>query len=264
MNPVWVRSIGLIGPGLTGFDRSHGVLAGEQAHQPSALPALKSSLLPANERRRVSMTIRLALHVAEEAIAAANGERPVAAAIFASASGDTQIVHAICEALTQPDRPVSPTQFHNSVHNAPAGYWSIATASMAPSTSLSARDETFSAALLDAAVRLVSAQGPVLLVAYDIAPPHPLRAARPIQQPFAVAFVLAPERSAGARAALRLSLAEGEPVTLMDDPGLEALRTDNPAARSLPLLCQLAIGGTGRVALPYLHGDALAVELESC
>ena len=38
--------------------------------------------------------------------------------------GDT--IHAVCTALTEPDYPVSPTRFSNSVHNAPAGYWSIA------------------------------------------------------------------------------------------------------------------------------------------
>ena len=49
--------------------------------------------------------------------------------VFTSSSGDGDNVHEICETLAAADRQVSPTRFHNSVHNAPAGYWSIATRS---------------------------------------------------------------------------------------------------------------------------------------
>ncbi len=41
-----------------------------------------------------------------------------------------------------------PTQFHNSVHNAVAGYWSIATKSTQPMTCLAAHDHSFAAGLL--------------------------------------------------------------------------------------------------------------------
>ena len=49
--------------------------------------------------------------------------------VFASGNGDGITVGAILEMLTKPDGFVSPTQFHNSVHNAAAGYWSIGTGS---------------------------------------------------------------------------------------------------------------------------------------
>ena len=48
------------------------------------------------------------------------------------------------------DQPVSPTQFHNSVHNTAAGYWSIATGSQQPTTCLACHDATAAAALLKA------------------------------------------------------------------------------------------------------------------
>ena len=35
---------------------------------------------------------------------------------------DCDNVHAICESLATPERQVSPTRFHNSVHNAAAGW----------------------------------------------------------------------------------------------------------------------------------------------
>src|SRR5690606_40428753 len=69
------------------------------------------------------------------------------AAVFASSGGDYPIIDQICKALCEPERLVSPTQFHNSVHNSAAGYWSIATGSRAPSTSISAFDDTFAAGL---------------------------------------------------------------------------------------------------------------------
>ena len=71
--------------------------------------------------------------------------------VFASSGGDSEVLDKICTALTLPDRPVSPTQFHHSVHNTPAGYWSIATGCTQPSLSLSAYDSSFSAGLLEAA-----------------------------------------------------------------------------------------------------------------
>ena len=50
-------------------------------------------------------------------------------AMIAKAVLNGQVIHEICEALATDEREVSPTRFHNSVHNASAGYWGIATRS---------------------------------------------------------------------------------------------------------------------------------------
>ena len=47
-----------------------------------------------------------------------------------------------------PNGTISPTQFHNSVHNAAAGYWHIAAGSAAPSLSVGGHDGAFAAGLL--------------------------------------------------------------------------------------------------------------------
>ena len=73
------------------------------------------------------------------------------------------ITHQICEALARPEREVSPTSFHNSVHNAPAGYWSIATGSRLASTSICAYDVSFAAGLLEAAAYATVEHQPVML-----------------------------------------------------------------------------------------------------
>jgi len=42
--------------------------------------------------------------------------------VFASSGGDGHNCHEICQALSLEERLISPTRFHNSVHNAAAGY----------------------------------------------------------------------------------------------------------------------------------------------
>ena len=81
------------------------------------------------------------------------------AAVFGSSNGDAVVVHDILEALASADRPVSPTQFHNSVHNAAAGYWTIATGSHQPATCLGCHDHTLAASLLKAVAEVEAEQG---------------------------------------------------------------------------------------------------------
>ncbi len=120
--------------------------------------------------------------------------------VFASSGGDSEVLDKICTALTLPDRPVSPTQFHHSVHNTPAGYWSIATGCTQPSLSLSAYDSSFSAGLLEAAALAWAEAVRVLLIAYDLPLPFPLSERRRIVAPFAVALLLNPDRPNARRA----------------------------------------------------------------
>lgn len=68
MTSLAVESVGLLAPGLAGWAASRAVLTGERPYQPEPLPALSAALLPANERRRVTATIKLALQAAQEAM----------------------------------------------------------------------------------------------------------------------------------------------------------------------------------------------------
>ena len=236
-------------------------------HAPTALPL--PSRLPPAERRRSGSLVRLSLAVADEALeAAAQAGAPVdpagLATVFTSSSGDTLNCHALCEALAQPERVVSPTRFTNSVHNATAGYWHIATASRAPSISLCGFDASLAAGLLEAWAQCAAIGAPVLLVASDIPYPHPLDAQRPGPDAFGVALLLAPP-GAPAPGLAMLTLPDDAmapaPHTPCDRPELDALRAGVPAARVLPLLQVLARGSAGRVVLEGFAGGALAVEL---
>ena len=58
---------------------------------------------------------------------------------------------------------MSPIRFHNSVHNAAAGYWTIGTDCHEPYTALSAFEDTFGEGLLEALSQAACRTAPVLL-----------------------------------------------------------------------------------------------------
>jgi hypothetical protein len=263
MTPLAIEGVALIGPGLADWAAAREVLAGRSPYVPAATVIPAPALLPANERRRSGVTVKVALAAGAAALAACGREPAGMASVFASSAADGDTCHAICEQLAGSDRMISPTRFHNSVHNAPAGYWSIATRSMAPSTSVCAFDASFGAGLLEAAALVLARGDAVLLIAYDAPYPEPLRTKRPVPDAFGLGMVLAPAGSARAQSELRLQLGEGLPAALAD-PALEALRRTIPTARALPLLGLLARGERGTAALAYLDGVVLQAAVAPC
>lgn len=260
---AWIDGIGLIGPGLADWTGGAEVLAGRQAYAaaPSLLPA--PALLPPAERRRSSRLVRLALAVGLEAATGAGADAAQLATVFSASSGDGHNCHALCETLASSDRSVSPTRFHNSVHNTAAGYWGIATGAMAPSQVLCAYDASFSAGLLEALVQVAADARPVLLIAYDAEYPEPLHAVRPVPDAGGIALLLSPVQGAKSLARIEAVLDE-TPATPMADPDLEQLRGAIPALRGLPLLAAIAAGHTGPVALDYLPPLQLALQVAPC
>jgi len=262
MTSLRIEGVGLVGPGFASWATAREALAGRAAYvaTPTVLP--NPEALPATERRRAGKCVRLSLAVGLAAALDAGRDPRDMAAIFTSSTGDGDTLHAICEALASDDRLISPTRFHNSVHNAPSGYWGIATGAMHPADCLAAYDASFAAGLLEAAGRIATDPSrPVLLIAYDAPYPEPLLAVRPVADSFAVAFAVAPADGAGRGARAGVELTKGDP-TRLDDAALERVRIGIPAARSLPLLRLLARGAPGRVVLEYLDGLSLAVELQ--
>lgn len=256
---VYLDGIGVCGPGLPNWPQAAEVLAGRAALTlaPVQLPPVEA--LPPAERRRAGVPIKLAFATGFEAVRQAGADAAALRTVFTSSAADCDNCHATLEALASPERAVSPTRFHNSVHNAPSGYWSIATACRAASTSLCAYDGSFAAGLLEAATQVISSGEPCLLLSYDTPYPEPLASLRPIAHPFGVALLLHPQRGAATRAMLNLSLTRSDP-TRLSDPTLEQLRSSIPSARSLPLLQCLAQGSTGQVTLEYL--DAMTLDAQ--
>lgn len=256
---VQVKGVGVHGPGIAGWPMCAAVLRGDAHYLPARTDIPAVALLPPAERRRTTLSVKLALACALEAVQAAQADAARLLSVFSSSGADSQNCHEICEALANPAREVSPTRFHNSVNNAPAGYWSIATGCTRASNVLCAYDASFAAGLLEATVQCVSAAEPVLLVSYDSPYPEPLHAARPLADAFGVALLLAPA-SPGHGAHLELRTIHAPP-TLPRDPRLAACCQGIPAARALPLLERLAGVGDGEVVLEYLKPLHLGVTI---
>ena len=260
---AYLEGVGLRGPGLADWPSAAAVLAGQRPWEaaPTVMPVLQC--LPSAERRRTGAPVRLALAVGLEATAHAGADPAALPAVFSSSGGDGQTCHEICEVLASAERQVSPTRFHNSVHNAAAGYWGIATGATRASNALCAFDASFAAGLLEALTQVVVDNARVLLVAYETSYPPPMRAQRPIPDSFAVALVLSPWRGSATLAQLTAYLSDA-PASKLEDAALERLRGAIPAARSLPLLAQLARSAAAQVSLDYLAGQRLTVELSPC
>ncbi len=257
---AYVRAIGVLGPGLRDWPSTAAVLTGREPYTPALTEPPPPVALPPAERRRVGATVRLALSVAQQAAAAADLDAAQLATVFAASGGDGAICHEICSTLASPERQISPTRFHNSIHNAASGYWSIAMRSTAPSIALTAYDGSFAAGLLEALAQLRTRAAPVLLVSYEIAYPEPLHAKRPLAAAFACALLLEPRAGSDTGARIEAALAQ-EPCDTLEDDALESLRLGVPSARGLPLLRRLALGDGGRVVIEYLPGLQLAVEV---
>jgi hypothetical protein len=253
---VGIAGIGVLGPGLPGWAQAEAVLAGRAPYLPAPLTPPAPALLPATERRRTGASVRLALAVATEAVQDSGLPPEEMDTVFASANGEGLVITSILEALHTPDGAISPTQFHNSVHNAAAGYWGIAVGSARPSVSLGGHDGVFATGLLHAAAQVAATRLPVLFVAHDVPMPPPLDALRPTTEMFAVAMVLVPDR--GTRGGIALAAEEGA-APAPGTGGLGALAAANPVARALPLLAALAAGTPAELHLPMLDDARLRV-----
>ncbi|MEE9358381.1 MAG: beta-ketoacyl synthase chain length factor [Sedimenticolaceae bacterium] len=252
---VHVAGVGLVMPGVESWQQAKQVFSHPDGYDVSAPlpPIAKTNLLSANERRRTTRLIQMALHCGQDAVQGWQGKP---ATVFALSCGDLGTVDKILQALTLPGHPISSTQFHNSVHNASAGYWSILTGSNSPSTSISAWDASFSAGLLEAATQVMTDHQQVLLVACDYPPPARLTKKRQIKAPFSVALLLMRE---GPGPSLTIALNPSGKENKLTDLPLESLRLANPAARSLPLMQLLASREHGEVNLSYLNNQLLNI-----
>ena len=260
---AYIEGIGLLGPGIDNWPDGRRVLAGEAAYAPRPTELPPAASLPPSERRRASRAIKLALATGLEAITAAQLDPATLATVFSSSAGDGNNCHEICQALASNDRQISPTRFHNSVHNAPSGYWSIASGAMATSSVVCAYDASFGAGLLEALAQVVADGTRCVLVSYDTDYPEPLRTLRPVPDAFGIALVLAPQPGPRALARIDVGFTDEAAARLAAQP-LELLRRSIPAARGLTLLQGIARGGAVRVVVDYLEDIRLAVDLSPC
>jgi hypothetical protein len=231
-----IEGIGFWAPGLPDWNAACQYVRTGQA--PETAPARPApQLLAPNERRRAPETVAVALEVALAACAAAGREPAALPSVFASMHGDLAITDYMCATLASDPASISPTRFHNSVHNAAAGYWTIGTGAMQPATALSAGEASFGQGLLEALAQLHAGSDAVLLVAYDSQAVGPLAPISASQGVLGAALVLSRQPREGA-ATLVLEQVE---AAAAGEPGPLARRlAANAMAPMLPLLDALA------------------------
>lgn len=260
---VAVEGIALWAPRLPGWDAARAILRGESPAPESALPRPAPAMLAPTERRRAPDTVALALEVAQAACAAAGRDPKSLASIFASTHGDLAISDYMCAELALPQPAISPTKFHNSVHNAGAGYWTIGTGCMAPSTALTAWHGTFAMGLLEAALQVRAEGEPVLLVAYDIEARGPMATVTHSRGLFGVALVLGPATAIAGVPQLTLEFpGAGGREPSVARPGNAALIAGNALEGALPLFEALALAQPARVVLTAGRASRLGIELQ--
>jgi hypothetical protein len=253
-----IEGIGFWAPGLPSWDAVRDYV--DRDALPDGAPSRPSpQLLAPNERRRAPDSVAVALEVALAACAAAGRDPASLPSVFASMHGDLAITDYMCSTLATDPGAVSPTRFHNSVHNAAAGYWTIGAGCVEPTTAVSSFDATFAQGLIEALVQLRAGAAAVLLVAYDAPSAGPLaRVSRSVGL-LGGALVLSRggDRPGGRRGRLRCTLVDAEAPAPRGP--LARLAGANAMAPMLPLFQALASGDD----LACLHagrGRALRVE----
>ncbi|MGJ7511836.1 beta-ketoacyl synthase chain length factor [Variovorax sp. GT1P44] len=249
-------------PSLPGWELASAVFRGEAS--PSDPPAKRPSpqvLAPA-ERRRAPDTVALALEVAAAAVAASGRNAADLPCVFASAHGDLGINDYMCSTLASEPTMLSPIKFHNSVHNAAVGYWTIGTGCMAASNSLTAFESTFASGLLEAAAQCAADQRAVLLAGYDMPAVGALASVTKSRDLLAVALVVSPTRTERTVASFEWSLAAGaSPAPALRTDAARALKV-NAMADALPLFEALARGKTESLAMPLSAALSLQLHLQ--
>ena len=224
----------------------------------AAAPAKPASrLLAANERRRAPETVAVALEVALAACEHAGADPAQLPSVFTSMHGDLAITDYMCATLADDPRAISPTKFHNSVHNAAAGYWTIGTGCNQPATALSSGNASFALGLLEALAQLASGDAAVLLAGYDSQATGPLAAISSSDGLLGGALILArPGDAALARLQVEFVNMPAPPA-----PGRLAAHVGaNAMAPMLPLFEALA-SGAGETWLHAGPAQALRIHI---
>jgi len=157
--------------------------------------------LPANERRRASQVVRLTLACAEQALQGSPFAIDQLRMVFASDEGTGEVCQQMLESLAT-TREISPLVFHNSVHNAPSGYFSIGYQNRQSALSVSLGRESFASGLLCAVSEAQSSRQPVLFLNYDAPMPQPMRSLLGVEHASATAWIIAAAGEVSGHAAL--------------------------------------------------------------
>jgi hypothetical protein len=221
--------------------------------------------IPARERRRAGQMISMAVEVAHQACDMAAVPKNEIPSVFTSAMCDTTITDYMCRKLASDEKLLSPTRFHNSVHNAASGYWSISAENRSPSSYVGGGQNSVGIALLETVSLVQETAQPVLMVGYDLQTKAPFDDVFPIGQTMAFALVLAPadhQATGQLNTLVDLSVKnESEPQSLARDRMLTSLSGSNPMGAAISLLEMTTDTQTSELSLALTPHSTLVVRL---
>ena len=224
---------------------------------PIPLPAM----LPPAERRRAPQTVSLALEVAHNAINMWGGNPAELLSVFTSGSGDTLIIDDMCSTLSNNPELISPTRFIHSIHNAPAGVWSMSTANEQANTALSAHRCSFANGLLEAVVQCHTEQKPILFVGYDTKAPNALDEALENPLPMALALIISAQPSSATQCVFSCRLVSNQDAQSSPQTAWAPAQMTSGLAQAWPLLGAIALAKNAPLNLTLSAHQALAIQL---
>jgi len=254
-----IGGIGAWGKNFSSWDELRG---GLESGVWSEGATLQPELIPARERRRAPPFVKMAVEVMGQACAAAGADPQELATVFSTAMSDMDTTDYMCRTLAESPRLVSPTRFHNSVNNAPPGYWSIATRSHAPANALCAYRYSASMGLLEAAAQVAAENRMVLLCVQDEASPTALQHVIASGEPIALALLIAPPGMCNRELAhCRLDLRRGPADWPVLPAALERRLAGNPGAGLLPLALAAAETRHSQLEMPVTPAMRLRLQV---
>jgi len=259
MASVDLAGVGIWSRSFSGWEQFCAVAGGASVE---ADPKLQPELIPARERRRAPQFVKMAIEVMDQACNMAGVDRSSVATVFGSGMGDMQITDYMCRTLATMPRTISPTKFHNSVHNAATGYWSIATASNAPATAVSGYAHSSAIAMLEGATQAIEENIPVLVAVQEGAAPNPFKSVYDSDRPLAVSLLLAPTgMCSSSLCELHIGVSQDD---LPDEKPASLTGVDlrgNFVVELLDLLLVVAEGKDRRVDLPISTSASLSIDV---
>lgn len=226
----------------------------------------KPTIIPANERRRAPLPVRLAVESSWQATQSAGFEPSALTCVFASGLGDTDLTDYMCRTLASEHKELSPTKFHNSVHNAPAGYWTISTGTMSAANSVAGYKESVPLTLIEAMIQCATEHKSMLVTFYDAPVADVLRPILSNQETFAFSLVILPDDSDcdGIAITANVNVANQTiwPVLQSNSEYITAMYADNPSARVLCLAELIsASNGNKSVVMPLSQSTSVTFTL---
>lgn len=254
-----LTGIGAWGPGFNDWPSLRALLLQSTPQDESAFTTStpKPEVIPANERRRAPLPVKAAVDVSWQALQQSGIASSEVACVFGSGLGDTEITDYMCRALTTAEKQLSPTKFHNSVHNAAAGYWTISTHCMKSANSIAAYHMTAGLAVLEAMTQCVLHDEPVLVTLFDTAAYDTYRQIFDCEYSFAAALLIAPIGFTDATPLVELALTQEPALATQPEwhsATLNKLYQGNPAAKILSLLAAIAQFETDKEPAPARLG----------